>query len=87
MIFYRIGWGYWIYFALDALDAMYGDACKIPMAETLVLRRAYYSALSYTDAQIGHVLKELEAQGLADNTIIGLWADHGGWESTTCGLN
>ena len=36
-----------------------------------------YSALSYTDAQIGRVLKELEAQGLADNTIIILWADHG----------
>ena len=59
---------------------MYGDACKIPMAETLVLLRAYYSALSYADAQIGRVLKELEAQGLADNTIIGLWAHHGGWK-------
>ena len=61
----------------NATAAMYGEKCKIGGADALGLRRGYYSALSYTDAQIGRVLKELEAQGLADNTIIVLWADHG----------
>lgn len=41
------------------------------------LRHAYYACVSYADAQIGKVIKELEAQGLADNTIIVLWGDHG----------
>lgn len=56
---------------------MRGEACKITSLDAQTLHRAYYSALSYTDAQIGRVLSELDTQGLADNTIIVLWADHG----------
>ncbi len=41
------------------------------------LKHGYYAAVSYTDAQIGKVLDELEHQGLAKNTIIVLWGDHG----------
>lgn len=41
------------------------------------LRRAYYAAASYTDAQIGRVIDELERLGLRDNTVIVLWGDHG----------
>lgn len=37
----------------------------------------YYAAVSYVDAQIGIVLSELENLGLADNTIVVLWGDHG----------
>ena len=37
----------------------------------------YYAAVSYTDAQIGLLLKTLDSLGLADNTIIVLWGDHG----------
>ena len=43
------------------------------------LRRAYYSALTYTDRLIGDVLDELEAQGLSNNTIVSFWGDHG-WQ-------
>eukprot|EP00054_Salpingoeca_dolichothecata_P028229 m.212730 g.212730 ORF g.212730 m.212730 type:complete len:525 (-) comp26160_c0_seq4:76-1650(-) len=43
------------------------------------LRRAYYSAVSYTDAQIGRVLKALEDNGFADNTVITFVGDHG-WQ-------
>jgi arylsulfatase A-like enzyme len=41
------------------------------------LRHAYYACVSYVDAQIGKVLDELETLGLADNTIIVVWGDHG----------
>jgi arylsulfatase A-like enzyme len=41
------------------------------------LIHGYYASVSYLDAQLGKVLDALNAQGLADNTIIVLWGDHG----------
>lgn len=41
------------------------------------LRHAYYASVSYVDAQIGKVLAELKRSGLADNTIVIVWGDHG----------
>lgn len=41
------------------------------------LRHAYFACVSYVDAQIGKVLAELDALGLADDTIVVLWGDHG----------
>lgn len=41
------------------------------------LKHGYYAAVSYTDAQIGKVLDELDRQDLARNTIVVLWGDHG----------
>jgi arylsulfatase A-like enzyme len=41
------------------------------------LRHAYFASVSYVDAQIGKVLAELERLGLADNTIVIVWGDHG----------
>jgi len=41
------------------------------------LIHGYRACVSYTDAQIGKVLKGLEALGLQDNTIVVLWGDHG----------
>lgn len=43
------------------------------------LIRGYYAATSYTDAQIGRVLAELNKLGLRDRTIVILWGDHG-WQ-------
>lgn len=53
------------------------------MAKTMV--HGYYACTSYTDAQIGKVLDALEALGLADNTIVVLWGDHG-WNLGEHGL-
>lgn len=41
------------------------------------VRHGYYACVSYTDALIGKVLAALEETGLADNTIVVLWGDHG----------
>lgn len=41
------------------------------------LIHGYYASVSYVDAQIGKVLDALDALGLADNTIVVLWGDHG----------
>lgn len=42
-----------------------------------LLRRAYAASVSYMDAQVGRVLEELERLGLAENTIVVVWSDHG----------
>ena len=41
------------------------------------LIHGYYATVSYTDALIGKILKELEAQKLSENTLVVLLSDHG----------
>ncbi|WP_339752834.1 sulfatase [Algoriphagus aquimarinus] len=41
------------------------------------IKHAYYAAASYSDAQIGLILDELEALELDQNTIVIVWGDHG----------
>ncbi|WP_425236090.1 sulfatase [Ulvibacterium sp.] len=41
------------------------------------LRHAYVASISYIDAQIGRLWKELKVLGLDKNTIIVIWGDHG----------
>ena len=58
-----------------------------PMEEVFMrkLIHGYYPCVSYTDAQIGNVLDELERLGMAENTIVILWGDHG-WHLGEHGL-
>lgn len=41
------------------------------------LLHGYHACVSYTDAHIGRLLDVLDKNGLADNTIVILWGDHG----------
>ena len=54
-----------------------GGIIRIPEKPQRKLIHGYYAATSYIDAQIGKLLKALEKKGLAKNTIIILWGDHG----------
>jgi iduronate 2-sulfatase len=52
---------------------------KGPLPDDLqrTLIHGYRAATSYMDAQVGRVLKALDDTGLAKNTIIVFWGDHG----------
>jgi arylsulfatase A-like enzyme len=50
---------------------------RIPDDEARTLRHAYRAAVSFSDAQVGKVLDELDRLGLSDHTIVVLWGDHG----------
>lgn len=41
------------------------------------IQAAYYTSLNYVDFQIGRVLDALDDAGLADDTIVVYWGDHG----------
>jgi iduronate 2-sulfatase len=50
---------------------------NIPPGLKRKLIHGYYASTSYVDAQIGKVINEVDRLGLADDTIIVLWGDHG----------
>ncbi len=54
----------WPYFGITPQQAM---ECKL----------AYYAAISFVDAQIGRLIDAVDSLGLAKNTIIVFWSDHG----------
>lgn len=61
------------------LRAYAGIPRKGPVSEETArnLIHGYYACVSYTDAQIGKLLAELDRLQLSDNTIVVLWGDHG----------
>lgn len=61
----------------DFKDAPHPNVAPLPEAEQRLLRHGYFACVSYIDAQIGRLMDALEKEGLADNTIIVLWGDHG----------
>jgi iduronate 2-sulfatase len=57
----------------------YGIPKKGPCSDELArqLIHGYYACVSYTDAQVGRLLDELDRLNLRDKTTIILWGDHG----------
>lgn len=49
----------------------------IPDDEARRLRHGYYACITFVDAQVGRLMAELERLGLAENTLVVFWSDHG----------
>jgi iduronate 2-sulfatase len=60
-------------------NGMIGDELKRELIH------GYYASTTYVDAQIGKVTKALKELGLAKNTIVVLWGDHG-WHLGDLGI-
>ncbi|MBF0197780.1 MAG: sulfatase [Planctomycetes bacterium] len=50
---------------------------NIPKEMKLELIHGYLACVSYIDAQVGRLLDTLDELGIADNTVVCLWGDHG----------
>ena len=50
---------------------------QLDAATARTLRHGYHACVSYVDAQIGRLLAALDDLGLAHNTLVVLWGDHG----------
>ena len=53
------------------------------LARTLI--HGYYASVSYSDALIGRILRALDENGFAENTVVALFGDHG-WSLGEHGL-
>jgi len=51
----------------------------LPDSLVLMLRRAYFASISYTDSLIGRVLDQLSALNLTSSTVVAFVGDHG-WQ-------
>lgn len=53
------------------------DDRRISESQARHLMHAYYASVTFIDTQIGRLLDALDAEGLAENTVVVLWSDHG----------
>lgn len=58
-------------------DMPFSKTHPLAAEDRMTVRRAYLASIRYIDRQVGRVLDALEEQGLADETIVVLWSDHG----------
>lgn len=63
------------YFDFDGTPSP--DQGSLSIEQQRRLKHGYYAAVSFVDHLVGQLLSELETLGLADNTVVVLWSDHG----------
>lgn len=63
------------FFGYRDVPQVSGD--KLPEEFKRRCLHGYYAAISYVDAQVGRLLAALDETGLAKNTIVVFWTDHG----------
>ncbi len=66
----------------DIPTAAFAQNCPVPnynLDESTLLKatQAYYACVSMIDDQVGRLLKALDELGIADETIVVFWSDHG----------
>ncbi|MEM7699971.1 MAG: sulfatase [Verrucomicrobiota bacterium] len=66
----------------DIPTAAFAHNCPVPnygLDEPTLLKalQAYYACVSFIDAQVGRLLEAIDELGLAENTIVVFWSDHG----------
>lgn len=66
----------------DIPVAAFAHNCPVPNygLDALTLRKAiqaYYACVSFVDAQVGRLMGALDRLGMADQTIVVFWSDHG----------
>ena len=66
----------------DIPVAAFAHNCPIPnygldQKTLLQATQAYYACVSFIDSQVGRLLSALDELGLAEETIVVLWSDHG----------
>ena len=60
----------------DIFNGMYPQFGPTPERQKLAIQ-SYYAASSFIDYEVGLLLAALEENGIAENTIVILWSDHG----------
>jgi len=58
-------------------DSPFNKTRPLATDDAITARKAYLACVRYTDRQVGRVLQALQESGLADNTIVVVWGDHG----------
>ncbi|MCB1206788.1 MAG: sulfatase-like hydrolase/transferase [Verrucomicrobiae bacterium] len=62
---------------MDYSEARWPSAGPLEESYQRELKHGYYASVSFTDALVGRLLDELDRLGLARNTVVVLWGDHG----------
>jgi arylsulfatase A-like enzyme len=62
---------------MDYADAPSPFERPLTEAQQRELKHGYYASVSFIDAQVGRLLAALDELGLAKNTVVVLWSDHG----------
>lgn len=63
------------FFGYKGVPQVSGD--KMPEDYKRACLQGYLAAISYVDAQVGRLLATLDETGLAKNTVVVFWSDHG----------